>query len=185
MPDALTTRPVLDTDTPFLRGLVEGFSPEIAAGYGDSPEEQEERIKQLHIDNPNEHLIVDPAEGRAASVVYQPKRDSFEVRWLFPRAEWDAPSNLAPLTVILGEAIMEATDAHPWTNRTIIKAHFYDGRNGAGRPDGGKELCETWRDRVFVLGSTKANIEERDDGFWRIWWTVVAVRRVLAGLATP
>ncbi len=179
-------RPALDTDAPFLRAVLEDFSPEIASAYGDTPAEREETIRERHIQNPNEHLLVDKAEGRVASVAHSSTSDRFGVRWLFPRAEWDAPSNMAPLTVILGEAIIAAADAHPWTNRTIIDAHFYDGKTSAGRPDGGKELCEAWRDRVFVLGATKANIEERDDGFWRIWWTVPAVLRVLSNLAaTP
>lgn len=132
--------------------------------------------------------IVGSVAGGADSAQAVSVLDSATVLWLFPRAAWDA-DNLDTITPVLSMAIVDFADKHPLAERNdwVISASFMDGRRKLDQePDGGKELCEVWRDRVWKLQRTAAIVRDTErldpqqptKNLYEIWWTFRPVLKV-------
>lgn len=173
----MAVRPATDADIPNLRLRLGELTRPVF--YGDNEDEIIERIKEAHLDNPDESTFTDPAGNIWASVALNTST-SARVRWLFPRADWKT-DNSALLLPVLASAIIDFAANHPLAEEDnwVIEAKFQDGRDATGNLDGGRAACEFWRDRYFKLGATRANIrQDVATGEWYIWWTFRPVLRI-------
>lgn len=106
--------------------------------------------------DPNEVLVIerddpDPAMHSVCriSVIPDKRRQEMRVSLLAPRAELAAPSNFLAVFRVLAKAIQETAIRHPDKLSWRIWARFEGGRDSDGNLDGGKALCEFWRDQAF------------------------------------
>ncbi len=143
-------------------------------------------LLEMHLENFDNSCWREEGTDRLCNVALT-KDPGAVVQWLFPRAAWGA-DNLSQLTPVLSKAIVDFAERHPAAEEDdwVIRASFMDGRRGDQAPDGGQELCEVWRDRVWKLGATRASVKNlsRPDpqqptkDLYEIWWTYRSVMRV-------
>jgi hypothetical protein len=128
---------------------------------------------------PNEHIWVNDETNQTVRISVMEERQEAVVVWLFPRAAW-MNDNLLELARLLAAALLDVSSKWPSTWR--VSATFMGGKNAKGVDDGGKELCTTWRDRVFrISNARRASIRDRGDGVWEISWTIAEAAAKAAG----
>lgn len=165
----MAIRPAVDVDIPAILAHLEHLP---------NPPYQEDVAGLLA--NPNEHIWVDDALDLVCRIAAMPDKQELIVVWLFPRAAW-LNDNLLELGRLLGTVLVDLAPRYPGSWR--ISATFQGGKNAKGIDDGGKELCQTWRDRVFRINAARrALTRDRGDGTWEISWTLAEAASRAKGL---
>jgi hypothetical protein len=110
--------------------------------------------------HPDEHVIIEDVSGVVCRISVSRQLAMVQVIWLLPRAKWTA-DNASLLAKLLTRVLRRIYDRLSSAERQwTIRADFQAGRNRLGQLDGGRELCEFWRDVIFtsVDGLTKADV---------------------------
>lgn len=117
-------------------------------------------------------VFIDDENGYVCRVALNTKTNEFVVVWLFPRADWGS-DNAWGLARVLVECLTDSLARYPGSTNWLLRGRF------GGLQDGGRELCEFWRDTFLTRrDGTRAQVtEDESSGEWTVWWTLANSER--------